>query len=289
LALFDEGDEVVIPAPYWVSFPEQVRLAGARPVFVPTAEAAGFKLDPERLRQALTPRTKGLILNYPSNPTGACYGRDELRAIAKVCVEHDLSVVADEIYSRLIYDGRTFTGIASVHEDMPSRTVAINGMSKAYCMTGWRIGYAAGPRDVIAAMARLQSHTTSNATSISQWASLAALSADDDGSSMVEEFQRRRDEIVAGLESIPGLQCLPPDGAFYVFPSVKGLLGRCAGASAITTSEQLAVYLLERARVAVVPGDGFGAPDHIRLSYATSTERIREGIARVRDAISGLE
>jgi aspartate/methionine/tyrosine aminotransferase len=142
---------------------------------------------------------------------------------------------------------------------------------------------------VIAAMARLQSHTTSNATSISQWASLAALSADDDGSSMVEEFQRRRDEIVAGLESIPGLQCLPPDGAFYVFPSVKSLLGRCAGASAITTSEQLAVYLLERARVAVVPGDGFGAPDHIRLSYATSTERIREGIARVRDAISGLE
>ena len=289
MALLDEDDEVVIPSPYWVSFPEQVRLAGAQPVFVTTREADGFKLDPERLRDALTPRTKGLVLNYPSNPTGACYDAAELEAIAAVCIDHDLWVVADEIYSRLVYDGRTFTSIAAVHPEMVSRTVTINGMSKAYCMTGWRIGYAAGPREVIAAMGRLQSHTTSNATSISQWASLATLQSADGASAMVREFQARRDEIVLGLESIPGLRCSPPEGAFYVFPSVRELLGRTVGGTPVTTAEELAVYLLERARVAVVPGEGFGAPDHIRLSYTASTEAIREGIARIRDAVSRLE
>jgi len=288
-ALFGDGDEVVIPSPYWVSFPEQVRLAGAKPVFVATSEDERFKLRPDALAAALTPRTKGLILNYPSNPTGACYDRAELERVADVCIEHDLAVIADEIYARLIYDGRLFTSIAAVRPEMGRRTVVINGMSKAYCMTGWRIGYAAGPREIISAMENLQSHTTSNATSISQWASIAAL-RDDSGreSDMVRRFQSRRDETVRGIESIPGMRCRAPEGAFYVFPNVSSLLGRRAGDERIASSEDLSVYLLEQARVAVVPGEAFGAPGHIRISYAASTERIREGIARIRDAVALL-
>ena len=288
-ALFGDGDEVVIPSPYWVSFPEQVRLAGAKPVFVATSEDERFKLRPDALAAALTPRTKGLILNYPSNPTGACYDRAELERVADVCIEHDLAVIADEIYARLIYDDRLFTSIAAVRPEMGRRTVVINGMSKAYCMTGWRIGYAAGPREIISAMENLQSHTTSNATSISQWASIAAL-RDDSGreSDMVRRFQSRRDETVRGIESIPGMRCRAPEGAFYVFPNVSSLLGRRAGDERIASSEDLSVYLLEQARVAVVPGEAFGAPGHIRISYAASTERIREGIARIRDAVALL-
>jgi aspartate aminotransferase len=288
-ALFYEGDEVVIPSPYWVSFPEQVRLAGATPVFVAASEGERFKLRPEALAAALTPSTKGLILNYPANPTGACYDRAELEAVAEVCIARDLVVIADEIYAKLVYDGRRFTSIAAVRPGMRDRTVVINGMSKAYCMTGWRIGYAAGPGEVIEAMASLQSHTTSNATSISQWASLAALGDDSEGDrDMVRRFESRRDETVRGIGSVPGMQCRAPEGAFYVFPNVSALLGRRAGDVAITTSEDLAVYLLERARVAVVPGEAFGAPGHIRISYAASTDRIREGIARIREAVSVL-
>jgi len=290
MALFDEGDDVLIPSPYWVSFPEQVRLAGARPVIVPTDEDKGFKLDPQALLGALTPATKGIILNYPSNPTGACYDRGELEALASIFVERDLVVVADEIYEKLIYDGRVFTSIAALGPEMRSRTVVTNGVSKAYCMTGWRIGYAAGPKEIIAAMARVQSHSTSNATSISQWASIEALKTTPSVlAGMVREFQGRRDAVLRGLEALPGVRCSPPAGAFYVFPNVTALLGRGVGGRAIATAEDLALYLLEEARVAVVPGEAFGAPGNIRISYAASIEQIREGITRIGEALAKLE
>jgi aspartate aminotransferase len=290
MALFDEGDDVLIPSPYWVSFPEQVRLAGARPVIVHTDESSEFKLTPEILSEAITPSTKGIILNYPSNPTGACYDHSELEALASIFVERDLMVVADEIYEKLIYDGQAFTSIAAVGPEMKARTVVTNGVSKAYCMTGWRIGYAAGPKEVIAAMGRVQSHSTSNATSISQWASIEALKTDPATlEGMVREFQQRRDEVIRGLAAFPGVRCSSPAGAFYVFPNVSTLLGRRGRGKTIATAEDLAVYLLEEARVAVVPGEAFGAPGNIRISYAASIEQIREGVARIGEALAGLE
>jgi len=290
MALFDEGDEVLIPSPYWVSFPEQVRLAGGLPVVVPTDEHKGFKLDPDSLLEALTPATKGIILNSPSNPTGACYDRGELEALASIFVERDLVVISDEIYEKLIYDGRVFTSIAALGPEMQSRTVVINGVSKAYCMTGWRIGYAAGPKEIIAAMARVQSHSTSNATSVSQWASIEALRTPPSVlAGMVREFQGRRDEVIRGLEAMPGVRCSPPAGAFYVFPNVSALLGRGVDGRTVATAEDLALYLLEEARVAVVPGEAFGAADNIRISYAASIEQIREGIARIGAALARLE
>jgi aspartate/methionine/tyrosine aminotransferase len=289
MALFEDNDEVVIPSPFWVSFPEQIRLAGARPVIVPTDEDGGFKLSPRALIGALTPATKGIILNYPSNPTGACYDREELQGLAEIVVDRDLVVLADEIYEKLIYDGRTFTSLANLGPRVRARTVVVNGMSKAYCMTGWRIGYAAGPKEIIAAMARIQGHSTTNATSISQWASVEALKTDPEAlATMVAEFQRRRDEVIAGLEAMPGVRCLRPAGAFYAFPNVAALLGRRAGERTIATTEDLALYLLDEARVAVVPGDAFGAPDNVRISYAVSIEQIREALRRIGEALGRL-
>ena len=289
MALFQEGDEVLLPSPYWVSYPEQVRLAGARPVIVPTREKNGFKLRPEELQAAVTPRTKAVILNYPSNPTGACYDRDELEGLAESCLKHGLLVLADEIYEKLIYNGRTFTSIASLGPEIKARTVVINGMSKAFAMTGWRVGYAAGPREIIGAMAKIQSHSTSNAASISQWASLEALrAAEADVARMVGEFESRRDEMMRGLGRLPGIRCAPPDGAFYVFPDISALLGGRVEDRKIATSEDLAAYLLETARVAVVPGEGFGSPHHIRISYAASMEQIREGLERIGRALDSL-
>jgi len=289
MALFQKGDEVLVPSPYWVSYPEQIRLAGAQPVTVPTREEDGFKLTPEELRSAVTSNTKAVILNYPSNPTGSCYGREELEGLAAVCLEHGLLVLADEIYEKLIYDGREFTSIAALDPAMKARTVVINGMSKAFAMTGWRVGYAAGPGEIIGAMAKIQSHSTSNAASISQWASLEALrSADEDVTRMVKRFQARRDEMMRGLESLPGVRCASPEGGFYVFPNISELLGHKAGSPSIAAAEDLAFYLLETARVAVVPGEGFGAPHHIRISYAASTEQIREGLDRIGRALDSL-
>jgi len=289
-ALVDPGDEVLLPTPYWVSYPDQIRLAEGTPVLVPCSDTGGFKLHPEPLEAAITPRTRGIVLNYPSNPSGACYTSDELAAVADVCLRHDLWVVADEIYSRLLYDGRRFTSIAALSSALAERTIVIDGMSKTYSMTGWRIGYAAGPAAVVSAMARAQSHVTSNASTIAQWASIEGLGAcDDEIEQRVAEFQRRRDEIVRLLRGLDGVSCLTPEGAFYAFPRVADRFGQHAGPVCIESAQQLAEYLLERARVAVVPGEPFGAPEHIRVSYAVSCDRIREGVARIAEALAALE
>lgn len=285
MALLNPGDEVLIPSPYWVSYPEQVRLAEAEPVFVPCTEEDGFKLRVETLEAAVTDRTKLLILNYPSNPTGACYSREELEPIADFCVRHGIWVVADEIYSRLLFDGRTFTSIAELGPEIQALTLMIDGMSKTWSMTGWRIGYAAGPQEVIKAMSKIQSHSTSNAASMCQWGALAALrSSDEEIERRRVEFGKRRDEIVTLLRDLPGVECLSPEGSFYAFPNVAAYLGK----GAVQTNTDLSQVLLEKARVAVVPGDAFGADAHIRISFAESLERIREGVSRIEGALASL-
>lgn len=289
MALIDPGDEVLLPTPYWVSYPEQIGIAEGRAVLVPCSDANGFKLRAADLESAVTPRTRALILNYPSNPSGACYSREELEPLAEICARHGLWVIADEIYSRLVYDGREFASIAGLGRELRERTIIVDGMSKSYSMTGWRIGYAAGPSEVISSMARIQSHATSNASSIGQWASVEALrSCEDEVRRRVAEFERRRNEIVRLLRELEGVSCVEPEGAFYAFPNVSGQFGRRAGDAPINSGQQLAEYLLDRARVAVVPGDAFGAPEHIRISYAVSVERIREGVRRIGDALAAL-
>jgi len=285
-ALFEGGDEVLVPSPHWVTYPEQIRLAGATPVLLHCAEARGFKLDPAALAAAVGPRTRGLLLNYPCNPTGACYSRDELEPIARICVERGLWVVADEIYGKLVYDGRRFTSIAALGKAIVERTVVVGGMSKTYSMTGWRIGYAAGPRAVIAAMARLQSHVTSNATSISQWASVEALTLDAaELDARRREFERRRDLVVERLRKVPGVRCERPEGAFYAFPNVAGLFGERRGRS-LRCGADVAEFLLAEAQVAVVPGDAFGAPEHVRISYAVPYARLELALERIADVLA---
>ena len=289
MALFQAGDEVLIPSPYWVSYPEQVGLAEATPIFIQSEEKNSFGLTAAELEAAVTPRTKALILNYPNNPTGSCYERVELEALARVCVEHNLLVISDEIYERLIYDGRTFTSIASLGTEIKSRTVVVNGMSKAFSMTGWRLGYAAGPSAIIDAMGKIQSHSTSNATSISQWAGLEALRwAGDDVNRMVAAFQERRDVMLARLLAFPGVTCPRPAGAFYAFPNVSAYFGRSHPGGVIGSALDLSTYLLDTAHVAVVPGEAFGAPGNVRLSYATSKEKIEEGTSRIAVALEAL-
>jgi aspartate aminotransferase len=289
MALLDPGDEVVVPAPYWTSYPEQVRLAGGEPVFVECSEDHGFKLTGEQLEAATTKRTKALLLNYPSNPTGACYSREELLPLAEVCVERGIWVVADEIYSRLLFDGRRFTSMAQLGPRIRERTVLIDGMSKTYAMTGWRVGYAAGPRELLSAMGKIQSHSTSNATSISQWAGVEALRmTSDELEPRRAEFERRRNEIVEALRRLPGVTCRLPEGAFYAFPNVSGCFTDDAGSGAIKSGQDLARYLLEQARVAVVPGEAFGSPGNVRFSYAASLELVREGMDRVAAALNRL-
>ena len=287
MALFSPGDEVLVPQPYWVSYPEQIRLAGAVPVEIAAREENGFKLGAVELDAAVGPKTKGIILNYPSNPTGACYDSSELTAIAKVVVAHDLVVVADEIYEKLLYDRRTFTSIAALGPEIAARTVVVNGMSKAFAMTGWRLGYAAGAREIVDAMAKVQSHTTSHPASMAQVAGEAALrEAGDDVRRMAAEFERRRDAIVALLAKLPGFTCVPPAGAFYVFPNVSGLFGRVIGGRKVTCGQDVAEALLETARVAVVPGEAFGSADHIRISFSVAPDRIEEGLRRIGEAIA---
>ena len=286
LALFGPGDEVLVPYPYWVSYPEQVRLAGATPVALIAEERNGFKLTAGDLDGAVGTKTKGIILNYPCNPTGACYDRAELQALARVVVEHDLVVIADEIYEKLLYDKRTFTSIAALGPEMLDRTIVVNGLSKAFAMTGWRLGYAAGPKPAIEAMAKVQSHATSHPASISQAAGEAALrEAAPDVAAMAAEFERRRDAIVAKLKAIPGISCVPPAGAFYVFPNVTGLFGRSIGGKRVSCGQDVAEALLETARVAVVPGEAFGSPDHVRISFSCSMDAIGEGMRRIADAV----
>ncbi|OIP92419.1 MAG: aspartate aminotransferase [Syntrophaceae bacterium CG2_30_49_12] len=288
--LFEEGDEVIIPSPYWVSYPDIVVLAGAQPVVVETKETDGFKLQPEQLEGAINKRTKAVILNSPSNPTGAAYSRTELEILAEVIGRKGIFVISDDIYEKIIYDDFPFCNIASISEEMKKMTVVVNGVSKAYAMTGWRIGYAAGPSEVISAVTMIQSQSTSNPSSISQKAAVEALVGDQDVvTEMVEEFRKRRNCIVEKLGAIPGITCMNPAGAFYVFPNVSLLFGRSWRGKTISNSSDLTEYLLEEANVAVVPGGEFGCDHHIRLSYATSMKNIEEGLQRIRDAVVKLD
>jgi len=287
--LFEEGDEVIIPSPYWVSYLDMVLLSGARPVILKTGEAQGFKILPEQLKSAITRNTKAIIMNSPSNPTGAVYTARELAALAEVVSGKEMLVISDDIYEKIIYDDGPFTNIASLSEELRNRTVVVNGVSKAYSMTGWRIGYAAGPEEIIKAMTKLQSQNTSNPTSISQRAAVEALNGNQESvTEMVEEFRRRRNVIVEKLNAIPGVTCALPHGAFYVFPDVSSLFGRSYQGQALSNSSDFTAYLLEAANVAVIPGVDFGHDNHIRLSYATSLKNIEEGLKRINSAVKGL-
>jgi aspartate/methionine/tyrosine aminotransferase len=287
--LVNEGEEVIIPAPFWVTYPECVHLAKGKPVIVPTREEEGFLLTPEALKAAISPATKALILNNPSNPTGAAYERDRLAVLADVIRGEDIYVIADEIYGQLVYDNFKFTSFASLGEDIRKKTILINGVSKSYSMTGWRIGFAAGPAEIIGGMSKIQSHTTSNACSIAQKASLEAYSGPQhDVRKMVAEFQRRRNYCLMRLATVAGLSCFKPQGAFYLFPNVKAFYDKEFGGARIRNSYGLAYYLLKEARVAIVPGDSFGADEHIRLSYATSMENLERGMDRIVEALAKL-
>jgi aspartate aminotransferase len=287
--LLDPGDEVLVPAPYWVSYTEQVRLFDGRPVAVPTDEARGFQLDVAALRAAVTPRTKALILNTPNNPTGAVYGRGDLEAVATLAVERGIWIVSDECYEALSYEGRV-PSIATLGPEVKARTLVVHTCSKAYAMTGWRIGYAAGPREVVRAMADFQGQCTSNPASIAQWAAVEALAGpQDDVAKMAGEFDRRRRAIVEGLSRVPGIRCGTPQGAFYAFPDVSGLFGRSWRGGVLRTSGDVTAFLLEEARVAVVPGADFGSDRHLRLSYACGLDTIQEGLRRIEAACARLD
>ena len=273
LALLDEGDEVIIPAPFWVSYPEMVKLATGTPVIVYTTSEARYKITPEQLRQAITPRTRVLIMNSPSNPTGMVYSPDELRAIAAIVIEHDLIVVSDEIYERLLYDGTEQMSIGAVSQEMFNRTIISNGFAKAYSMTGWRIGYVAGPLDLIKAVTTLQSQSTSNVCTFAQYGAIAALEGSQDCvQEMLTAFTARRQGIYDLVNEIPGLSCLKPDGAFYTFINISK-----TGLNSLAFCDKL----LTAYQVAVIPGIAFGADDHIRASYATDMTTIERGMERI--------
>jgi len=276
--LLEEGEEAVLISPYWVSYHEQVKLAGGKPVVVHTDSAEGFKVTPEALEAALTPRTRAVILNSPCNPTGAVYTRQELESLAELARERDIWVISDEIYSALLYDGLQHVSIASF-PGMKERSIVVDGASKTYAMTGWRIGFAAAPLPIAQAMISIQSHSTSNPNSIAQKAVLAALRGSQEPvEKMRLEFDRRRLMMLEGLRAIPGIKCHRPGGAFYLFPDVGELLGRRFRGRILSSSLEIAEVLLEEFRVAVVPGEAFGAPGYLRLSYATSRDQIEKGL-----------
>jgi len=288
-AIFDQGDEVIIPAPYWVSYPPMVSLAGGSPVIVNTTEKNEFKLTPEALKKAITPKTKALIINSPSNPTGSSYTKKELEKIAEIALSKNIFVISDEIYEKIVYDGFQFTSIATVSEEMKKRTIIVHGVAKTYSMTGWRIGYTAGSEEIIAAMNNIQSQSTSNPTSISQKASVEALiGPQGEVEKMVSAFAQRRNYIVDRLNKMPGVSCYKPVGAFYVFPNFSSYYGKAYQGKKIENSTHLADYFLDVAKVAVVPGVEFGADPSERLSFATSMENIKEGLNRVEEALKKL-
>ncbi|MGE5215570.1 MAG: pyridoxal phosphate-dependent aminotransferase [Chloroflexota bacterium] len=288
-AVVNPGDEVIIPAPYWVSYSDMALLAGGAPKLIPSSEGTGFRIGAEQLQAALSPRTRVFLLNSPCNPTGATYSRDELRAIGAVLVKHDCLILADDIYEKIVYDGFEVHNIVSLCPSLRDRTIIVNGVSKTYAMTGWRIGYALGPSDVIGAGAKIQSQSTSNPTSIAQAAALEAIRGpQDEVAHMVHEFHRRRDVIVDRLNAIEGITCLKPEGAFYVFPNISLLLNKTGLGKKLCSPCDFADYLLEEAKVAGVPGEDFGSHEHIRFSYATSLEDIEKGCARIRDAVAKL-
>ncbi len=289
-AIFDPGDEVIIPSPYWVSYPDQVILNDATPIIVETTELEGFRISAAKLEKAITKKTKAIILNSPSNPTGLAYDRKTLEEIAAVAVKYRIYVISDEIYEKIVYDGFTHISIASLSPEIKELTIVVNGVSKSHAMTGWRIGYAAGPKDVITAMANIQSQSTSNPASISQKAALEALRGPQDFLPVMNaEFDKRRKYMVERLNKMKGVTCMLPVGAFYAFPNVSKLYGRSAGGKTVKNSADLAAYLLEAAKVALVSGDSFGADAYIRLSYATSMEIIKKGMDRIEEAMNQLK
>jgi aspartate aminotransferase len=289
MAFFEPGDEVLVPAPYWVSYPPMVELAGATPVIIPTGKDKDFKIDSDDLARYTTPKTKALILNYPSNPSGVSYTKDELSDIAGFCVKNSVYVVSDEIYEKLVYDGFTHTSIASIGDDIRQLTITVNGVSKTYAMTGWRIGYAAGPEALISAMTKIQSQSTTNASSVAQWAAVEALvGPQDEVERMRREFEARRKLIVDGLNAIPGVTCRNPEGAFYAFPDVSGIYGKSYEGTKIAGSIDFAAFLLSEAKVALVPGVEFGDDNCVRLSYAASVADITEGVRRIGEAVRKL-
>ena len=291
LATLDPGDEVVIPAPYWVSYPDIVLFCGATPVIVPCSIDEGFKLTAAKLESAITPRTKWLIFNSPSNPTGAAYSRAELKELAAVLVRHpQVHICADDMYEHIVYDGFEFTTLAQVEPALFDRTLTVNGASKAYAMTGWRIGFAGGPAPLIKAIAKIQSQSTSNPCSIAQAAVVAALNGDQ--SFLIERnvaFQRRRDLVVSMLNQTPGLRCPRPDGAFYVYPDCSGLIGkRTPDGTTLANDEAVAGYFLDSEGVAVVHGAAFGGSPAFRISYATSEANLEEACTRIQRAVGKL-
>jgi len=287
--LFEEGDEVLIPSPYWVSYTDIVYLTGAKPVVIKTNIGDGFKLQPSQLEASITPRTRAIIISYPSNPAGVFYNRKELEELAAVILRKGIMIISDDIYEKIIYDDQPFFTLASLSDELKRISIVINGVSKSYSMTGWRIGYAAGSEEIVSAMTKYQSQNTSNPTSIAQKAAVEALNGPQEGVGvMAREFQKRRDLIIERLTAIPGITCLKPQGAFYVFPDVGSYYGRSFEEKVIRNSAEMATYLLDEANVALVPGGDFGHDDHIRISYATSMEQIEKGVERIRLALMKL-
>lgn len=280
--LVNPGDEVILPAPFWVSYYEQVKMAGGVPVIVNATEKEDFKMTAEKFAAAVTPKTKALILNNPSNPTGMMYTKAELEAIAEICVKNEIYVIADEIYYGLVYDGREFTSFASLGDEVKDLTIIVNGVSKSYAMTGWRIGYTASNAKIAKVMSNFLSHSTSAPSSVSQWAAVEALTGPQEGIlAMRDEFEKRRNYIVERMNKIDGVSCLNPEGAFYVMMNIEKLIGRKFGEIEVTDSDSFAKAFLEQGLVAVVPCSGFGAPNFVRWSYATSMENIKEGLDRL--------
>jgi len=288
-AMFEEGMEVIIPAPYWVSYPDIVLLAGGTPVFVDTTEEEGFLLSAEKFERAITKRTRALILNYPSNPTGATYDLDTLEEIARVAVKHNIFIISDEIYEKILYTDIHHVSIASLNEKIKELTIVVNGLSKSYSMTGWRLGYAAGQKEIISAMNNIQSQSTSNPTSFAQYGGVDALNgSQDEVIKMRDEFKNRRDYIVRRLKMMRGVSCFNPAGAFYVFPKISFYYGKSFKGHTIKNSLDMSDYLLREGRVSVVLGAAFGADEYLRLSYATSMKNIEGGLSRIEEALEKL-
>jgi aspartate aminotransferase len=289
-AILNPGDQVLIPIPYWVSYPELVKLADGIPVFVNTSESNNFKYTIEELEKSISPNTKAILINSPNNPTGTVYSKEELLSLSEFAKKHDIFIISDEIYEKLIYGNEEHISIASLSDDAYNRTIVINGVSKTYSMTGWRIGYAAGPEQVIKLMSNIQSHTTSNANSIAQYASVEALNGDkNDVERMIQEFAKRRNYMVERLEEINGLSCINPQGAFYVMVNLYGAIGKKVDNIVIKDSIIFSKLLLEKEKVAVIPGAAFGMNNYMRLSYAISMENIKKGLDRINRFMESIE
>lgn len=293
--LLNDGDEVIIPSPYWVSYPDMVLLAGGTPVIINTEAVAGFKISPAQLEAAITPKTRAVVINSPSNPTGAAYTFDELKALAALLEKTDVIPISDDIYETILFEGSEFFNIANVSQTMKKRTVVLNGVSKTYAMTGWRIGYMAGEKDLISKIDIIQSQSTSNPTTISQWAAVEALTGDQTVlSDMMVAFERRRNFVVKELNSMPGISCYNPAGAFYAFPGITGIYELKGWKSVFEKykdqykSSSLCAYLMEEARTAVVPGIAFGNDSYFRMSFATSDDNLKEGLKRINEALNRL-